>query len=233
MEVINAKNLFDKETGLLFHALDPKNSRDEETIKQTFNSPSWSSDNIKRFLTPLSDEPLGTSLILGSRWGSMLYAIYDTKASEFEVVGTTMLVPNSPIIGRPELKKYFYENKANLNQPHTDPSILTLKQALRLLNEDSRGLYIHALGVASNKTADNYYSTEEKPHYGTKIFRLVAENCSKFNPESEPLCTMASISMLNNPSIRACSKAGFATTPDIAPNGYFSFYSMNEEAFTF
>ena len=149
-------DFFDEKTNLHFHKANPQKGSNDEKLFSMLNL--WQSENIKKYLLRRSLAPLGTAFRKNARLGDELYFVQDET---LEVIGATLLVPESPISGTLDLLQYYMAHK---DKPTETNGYLSLKDAVKLADKNARGLYIRGIVVDPEKTGNGI---------GTKILNSI------------------------------------------------------------
>lgn len=206
-------DFYDESTNLHFHKANPQKHSGDDEFFVTLNS--WNSEAIRKFVLPNSCLPLGSAFNRNARLGDDLYIVQNDA---MEVVGATLLVPESPISGTLDLLQYYMANK---DKPSETNGYLSLKDAVKLADKNARGLYIRGIVVDPEKTGNGI---------GSKILTSIAENVLTLNESDNALCTMGIVKEKNIASIYAFENADYKTIP-VSFEGYNKFYAMNEMEF--
>lgn len=213
MEEFKPIDFYDEKNNLYFHKANPQKGSADEKLFSLLNS--WDSENIKKYLLQRSLAPLGSTFRKNARLGDELYFVQDEM---LEVVGATLLVPESPISGSLDLLQFIMKHQNNAINP---PEYLSINNAVKLVDKNAKGLYIRGIVVDPEKTGNGI---------GSKILTSIAENVSTLNESDNALCTMGIVKEKNIASIYAFENADYKTIP-VSFEGYNKFYAMNEMEF--
>ena len=201
---------FTTNSGLEFHGIDFKNPTGADNYfgkKYISEINSWKSPKIDQFIINTKFYgPVGDFLKDSSTLDDRdLYVIFDRQ----EIVATSLLVPNSPLLGSKELG--FYVSKTMLGDEFN--GYLNLANALKLLSNPIQNNFEIAYLIVKPKRFNQ--------GYGKQTVCDICENIDIISNGEPQICAFTQINKLNKPSIHVFEDNGFATVPS---DGEFNYY---------
>lgn len=202
---------FEAKSGLFFRGINFKNPTDTEQYlgKHFINEiNSWKNPKIDKFIVDTKVYgPIGDFLKDSSKLEDReLYVVFDNQ----EIIATSLLIPNSPLIGAKDLGTYIAKTLYN-SQPFND-RYLNLGEALNIkANTQKNNLEIAYLIVNPNRLNEGY---------GTQTVNDICANVEIIGNGPQN-CALTQINKLNKPCIHVFENNGFASVPS---DGEFNYY---------
>lgn len=202
---------FEAKSGLFFRGINFKNPTDTEQYlgKHFINEiNSWRSNKIDQFVIDTKFYgPVGDFLKDSSTLDDKdLYVIFDRQ----EIVATSLLVPNSTLLGSKDLSVYITRSMLGYDYPQ---GYLSVKDGLTIKNNTQPNNFEIAYLIVNPKRFNQ--------GYGKQTVYDICENIDIISNGEPQTCALTQINKLNKPSIHVFEDNGFATVPS---DGEFNYY---------